>query len=110
MTIVLGFNCVDGTVLCADSLEADGVTKRNVQKIWTYQVGEEWEVAIASAGEADLVDSFNDDLRDALGNSGFDSKKASYKAQSRNRANQNVIPGRSTRDADKHFHEYSTAY
>ncbi len=72
MTITLGFQCFDGIVLCADSLESDGVTKRFVEKLWTYEVQDEWGIAIASAGEADLADSFNDDLKEVLGNSDFD--------------------------------------
>lgn len=72
MTIALGLRCVDGFVLCADSLETDGVTKRYVNKLWIYEVQEEWGIAIASAGEADLADSFNDGLEEILGNSDFD--------------------------------------
>ncbi len=76
MTIALGMRCMDGLVLCADSLESDGVTKRMVRKLWLYEVQHqgrnEWGVAIASAGEADLADSFNDDLKQILGNSDFD--------------------------------------
>lgn len=72
ITIALGLNCLDGFVLCADSLETDGVTKRYIDKLWTYEVHEEWGIAIAGAGEADLADSFNDGLKDILGNSDFD--------------------------------------
>jgi 20S proteasome alpha/beta subunit len=67
---------MDGMVLCTDSLETDGVTKRLVDKIWVYEVQDsgsmEWGIAIASAGEGDLADSFNDDLAEVLGNSDFD--------------------------------------
>ena len=72
MTIALGLRCFDGLVLCADSLEEDGVTKRHVDKLWTYEVQDNWGVAIASAGEADLADSFTDGLKDIFGNSDFD--------------------------------------
>jgi 20S proteasome alpha/beta subunit len=75
MTIALGLQCVDGLVLCADSLETDGVSKRYVDKLWTYEVQDDWGIAIASAGEADLADSFNDGLKDILGNSDFDESR-----------------------------------
>jgi 20S proteasome alpha/beta subunit len=75
MTIVAGFKCANGIVLCADSLEEDGISKKFVQKIWAYQVSDEWGIAVASAGEADLADSFTEGLKDILGNSGFEHAK-----------------------------------
>jgi len=54
MTIAIGFKSTDGIVLCADSLEQDGVTKRNVAKICSYQVGEEWGIAIAGCPRSRL--------------------------------------------------------
>jgi len=79
MTIALGMRCMDGMVLCTDSLETDGVTKRLVNKLWVYEVQHlgqpEWGIAIGSAGEGDLADSFNDDLKEILGNSDFDEVK-----------------------------------
>jgi len=79
MTIALAMWCMDGMVLCADSLETDGVTKRMVPKLWHYEVQhlgvQEWGIAIASAGEADLADSFNDNLKEILGNCDFDEEK-----------------------------------
>jgi 20S proteasome alpha/beta subunit len=72
MTIANGYSCSDGIVLLADSLESNGATKRMVSKIWSYQVAEEWGIAIASAGDADLADSFNENLGEILGNSGYD--------------------------------------
>lgn len=72
MTIAMGFHCRDGIVLCSDSLESNGTTKRIVPKIWSYEVGEDWGIAIASAGDGDLADSFNEKLYETLGNSDFD--------------------------------------
>lgn len=71
MTIAVGFQCIDGLVLCTDSLETDTVTKRFVNKLWAYEVQGGWGLLIASAGESDLADSFNDGLNDILGNSDF---------------------------------------
>jgi len=72
MTIAMGFKCSDGVVLCTDSLESNGVTKRMVSKLWCYQVAEEWGIAIASAGDGDLSDSFTEQLGQSLGNSDYD--------------------------------------
>jgi hypothetical protein len=79
MTIALGMRCMDGMVLCTDSLELDGISKRFVNKLWVYEVQhlgqQEWGIAIASAGDGDLADSFNDGLKDVLGNCDFDEVK-----------------------------------
>jgi len=72
MTIAIAFKCIDGIVLCADSYEGDGVNKRFVPKIWTHQVGTSWGVAVASAGEADLADTFTNELPEVLGDGEFD--------------------------------------
>jgi hypothetical protein len=47
MTIALGFNCPDGIVLCADSMDTDGYTKTKVDKIWCYETQDEWGIAVA---------------------------------------------------------------
>jgi 20S proteasome alpha/beta subunit len=59
MTIAVGFSHLNGMVLCADSLESDGVTKKRVNKIHTCDIGGEWGYALACAGEGDLADSFS---------------------------------------------------
>src|SRR5579862_2921075 len=58
MTIAIGFAHINGIVLCADSLESDGVTKKRVDKIHTCDIGGEWGYALACAGEGDLSDTF----------------------------------------------------
>lgn len=63
MTIALGFNCSDGIVLCADSLESDGYSKTPVNKIWCYETQDQWGIAVASAGESDFIESFTDNLK-----------------------------------------------
>jgi 20S proteasome alpha/beta subunit len=75
MTIALAMNCIDGIVMLADSSESDGVTKTLADKIWAYQVRQEWGIAIASAGEADLADSFTETLDGILGAESFDENK-----------------------------------
>jgi 20S proteasome alpha/beta subunit len=79
MTIAVGFNATDGVVLCADSLESGVGTKRIIPKLWCYQVAEEWGIAIASAGDGDLADSFNENLESILGNSDFDEERLMLK-------------------------------
>jgi 20S proteasome alpha/beta subunit len=72
MTIAIGFNCWDGLVLCADSLESDGVTKSFVNKIWSYETQGEWGIAVAGAGEADFCESFTDNLTTMFKGEPFD--------------------------------------
>jgi len=62
MTIAIGFSHTNGMVLCADSLESDGVTKKRVNKIHTCDVGGEWGYALTCAGEGDLGDTFSREL------------------------------------------------
>lgn len=92
MTIALGFRCINGLVLCADSLEEDGVTKRYVDKLWTYEVQDNWGIAIASAGEADLADSFTDGLKDVFGNSDFNEVKLLSKLKTALRSVRRLYP------------------
>jgi len=79
MTVAIGFKCTNGVALCADSLESGLGNKRIVPKLWCYQVAEEWGLAIASAGDGDLADSFNDNLESILGNSDFDEDRLMLK-------------------------------
>lgn len=66
MTIGLGIRCSNGLVLCADSRESDGVTKRNVAKIREIFSNGEWGIAVVTAGEADYAENFTDDLSETL--------------------------------------------
>lgn len=75
MTIALAFNCPDGIVVLTDSLETDGVTKRLADKTWAYEVQGQWGITIASAGEADLADSFTDTVDSLLGAEPFEEDK-----------------------------------
>jgi 20S proteasome alpha/beta subunit len=61
MTFVIGFKCADGIVLCTDSLEADGLTKRSVDKIRVFGTSD-WSVAIAGAGASGMIDKFCDEV------------------------------------------------
>ena len=74
MTFVIGFRCCDGVVLCTDSLEADGVTKRFVDK--TKIIGtSEWSVAIAGAGPGGFIDKFTSDVSANLPREAYDRKE-----------------------------------
>lgn len=59
MTMAIGFKCEDGIVLCCDSLEADGFTKRFVDKtsVMGY-IQPIWGVAMAGAGGGGILDKF----------------------------------------------------
>ncbi len=73
MTFVVGFKCVDGIVICTDSLEADGLTKRPVDK--TRLMGTtDWTVAVAGAGSSGLIDKFCDELSSEIGRGSYDQK------------------------------------
>jgi 20S proteasome alpha/beta subunit len=74
MTFVIGFRCSDGIVLCTDSLEADGVTKRYVDK--TKIIGTtDWSVAIAGAGPGGFIDKFTSDISANLPRGAYDRKE-----------------------------------
>jgi 20S proteasome alpha/beta subunit len=66
MTFVIGFKCADGILLCADSLEADGLTKRPVNKIRVMGTTD-WTVGISGAGAGGIIDKFCDEVSSALG-------------------------------------------
>ena len=72
MTIALGFNCLDGMVLCTDSMDSDGFTKSKVDKIWCYETQDDWGIAVANAGESDFIDSFTDNLKELFAGEQFD--------------------------------------
>jgi len=73
MTFIVGLNCSDGIVLCTDSLEDDGVTKKTVDKI--RQTGtSEWGVAIAGSGPGMTIDKFCDEVNQSLPRSQFNLK------------------------------------
>jgi 20S proteasome alpha/beta subunit len=61
VTFVVGMMCSNGMVLCTDSLESDGFTKKAVGKIRTMGTTD-WQIAIAGAGAAGLVDKFSDEV------------------------------------------------
>src|SRR5437667_10396709 len=72
VTIALGFNCPDGIVLCTDSMDSDGVSKNKVNKIWCYETQDQWGLSVASAGEADLMESFTNNLGELVTGEHFD--------------------------------------
>jgi 20S proteasome alpha/beta subunit len=67
MTLIAGFKCGDGYVICADSQEvvreADGSESRKTcQKLVPIHIGKV-TVSLAGAGDADLIDAFVERLR-----------------------------------------------
>jgi hypothetical protein len=65
MTFVIGFRCRDGVVLCTDSLEADGVTKRYVDKTAIIRA-RDWSIALTGAGPGGLLDKFSADVTSTI--------------------------------------------
>ena len=66
MTFVFGLVATDGLVICADSLEADGLTKRKVDKIKMQGVSWKeggWAFAAAGAGPGGKIDKFFSEVR-----------------------------------------------
>ncbi len=72
MTIAIGFSHSNGMVLCTDSLESDGSTKKRVNKIHTCQIGGEWGYALTCAGESDLASTFSRGLFETIAGGEFD--------------------------------------
>ncbi len=74
MTFVAGFNCSNGIVLCTDSLESDGITKRSVNKIRMSGTAE-WGIAIAGAGAPGIIEKFCDEVFARIGRGIYNRKK-----------------------------------
>src|SRR3981081_2875848 len=66
VTFILGLHCRDGLVLCSDSLEADGYTKKTVQKLFKYEVEGKWGIGFGCAGTAAACTNFSDRLMELL--------------------------------------------
>jgi 20S proteasome alpha/beta subunit len=66
VTFILGLKCNDGLVLCSDSLEADGVIKKNVKKLFNYENPGEWGVAFGCSGSSAACSNFGDRLLEHL--------------------------------------------
>lgn len=65
MTFILGMRCSDGLVLCSDSLESDGVTKRYRGKLHTIVCGD-WGICWGASGSAFSCDKFGDKLKELI--------------------------------------------
>lgn len=72
MTFVVGMTCCDGIVICTDSLEDDGITKKRVDKIAVAGRNIDWSLAIAGSGPGATIDKFVAVLRTKLPNIPFD--------------------------------------
>jgi 20S proteasome alpha/beta subunit len=57
MTLIAGFKCADGYVICADSQETVGSYRATRQKLVSIAVGRV-RMAIAGSGDGDLIDTF----------------------------------------------------
>lgn len=68
MTFVIGFHCFNGLVLCADSEEADGMTKTYTDKLYGWKVSDNLDIYFGGAGNAVSIDKFRSKLRPILAN------------------------------------------
>lgn len=66
MTLIAGFKCEGGVVLCADTQETTGAAKYSTEKLEAYE--RDWcRVGIAGAGNyGDLIDTMVDRIRSGL--------------------------------------------
>lgn len=69
VTFIVGLRCTGGLVLASDSLEADGYTKKDVQKIFTHEIEGKWGIAFGCAGTGAACTNFSDRLLEILGQS-----------------------------------------
>lgn len=74
MTFIVGMHCRDGMVMCADSLEGDGITKQYVHKLqcasmsheggtskeWPKPHEADWGFCLGGAGSSIGIDKFRD--------------------------------------------------
>ena len=59
MTYVLGMRCSDGLVLCADSMEGDGIGKHYVQKLHVIEPDGQWGLCWGCSGSGDVIRKFD---------------------------------------------------
>jgi hypothetical protein len=72
MTYVLGMRCLDGLVLCADSMEGDSIGKHYVQKLHVGGVDGQWGICWGCSGSGDVIRKFNSAVREALAKQPYD--------------------------------------
>ena len=66
MTYVLGMKCTDGLVLCADSMEGDGVNKRFMQKLHIAGSDGQWGLCWGCSGSGDVIRNFDSAVKGSL--------------------------------------------
>jgi 20S proteasome alpha/beta subunit len=73
VTFVVGLMCRAGLVLCSDSQEGDGISKRNVNKLELSERAGKWGVAWGCSGDSDLISKFTKHMFVVLANEPDDS-------------------------------------
>lgn len=76
VTLIAGFNCIDGYIICSDSQETVGDMRAPAEKLSIWTEGN-FEVALAGSGNnGELIDAFEERFRDELSqNQGVSSLK-----------------------------------
>jgi len=62
VTFIVGLRCKDGIVLCSDSLETDGLNKKNVKKLFKHEEHGKWGLAFGCSGSTAACTKFGDRL------------------------------------------------
>jgi hypothetical protein len=75
MTYVLGMRCSGGLVLCADSMEGDGIGKHYVQKLQVVGIDGQWGLCWGCSGSGDVIRKFNSAVKAALAQETYDKAK-----------------------------------
>jgi len=67
MTFIVGIKCPDGLVMCADSQESNGITKRNVLKLTKFSAHDKsWGMVFGCSGSSSAINNFTSKLGDAI--------------------------------------------
>jgi 20S proteasome alpha/beta subunit len=69
VTFIVGMKCADGLVLCADSLESDGVTKSYRTKLASFLWNDglsSWGLCWGASGHAFVCDKFKDKMKQSF--------------------------------------------
>jgi 20S proteasome alpha/beta subunit len=65
VTIIAGFCCDNGIVMCSDTEESEGYLKGSVQKLIPYQ--KDWcTAAMGGAGNGELIDALFEQVKERL--------------------------------------------
>jgi 20S proteasome alpha/beta subunit len=56
-TLVAGFVCRDGLLICADMEEVSGISSRRISKLFLREIQSEWTFVVTGAGSGPVIDN-----------------------------------------------------